>query len=94
MFGNKEKMEMSEKPDIKLKPQNSMSVIDPNKLSPPIGFIFTKQELEIILNYLGKRPWVEVTDVMDMIRMKLGNPKILNENGSISSKIENTKETK
>lgn len=48
-----------------------MENIDESKLSPPIGFLFTNKEIEIIVNYLVKHPWMEVNDIIQMIISKI-----------------------
>jgi predicted transcriptional regulator len=46
-----------------------------------IEVMFTGQEVNLILQYLSKRPWAEVTNLMDLIRIRLQNTKVPNKTG-------------
>jgi hypothetical protein len=84
------KKENQKKSDVVPGSQNP-NPIDVSKLK----FMFTGQEVDLILNYLSKRPWAEVTNLMDMVRMKLAQTKITNEKGEkegINVQVNETKE--
>ena len=49
-----------------------MDNIDESKLSEPVGYLFTNEELQMIVTALEKRPFNEVFQVMFMIFKKVG----------------------
>lgn len=63
------------------KKENEQSVNETLKQNQSIDLskvkiIFTGVEVDQILQYLSKRPWAEVVNIMDMLRAKLANTKV------------------
>lgn len=82
---NKEKPKKPEvKPDSRIPKQGQP--VDLSKVIIP----FTGVEVDKILQYLSKRPWGEVTNLMDMLRIKLSNTKVGED--SINIEIKEKKE--